>query len=311
MIYFLHGPDAYRSKEKLNEIINRYKESNKSGLNLIYVDAQKDDFKDLYNQFKVSSMFAEKKLVIVKNTFSDKKFQEDFLEELEALESLKDVMIVYEAEEVDQRLKLFKTLVKKYKAQEFALLDGKNVKIWVGKELAKYNQKTNIDALALLLSYVGNNLQQLSSEIKKLVDYKAGAVIRKEDVELLIKPNIEREIFKTMDALADKNRKQAYALLQKHLDAGDKALYLFSMIQYQFRNLLIVKELAEKGLMYDSIVKKSGLHPFVVKKNYFASQKFSLEELKKIYRRTFQIDVDIKGGAIEPEAALALLVSKI
>ena len=83
------------------------------------------------------------------------------------------------------------------------------------------------------------------------------------------------------------------------------------MIAYQFKNLLIVKELAEKGFMYASIVKKSGLHPFVVKKNYFACQQFSFIELKEIYRKIFKIDSDIKSGKIEQETALNLLISQI
>jgi DNA polymerase-3 subunit delta len=83
------------------------------------------------------------------------------------------------------------------------------------------------------------------------------------------------------------------------------------MIAYQFRNLLLVKELAERRLMYNSIVKKSGLHPFVVKKSYFNCSKFSFDELKNIYKKIFQIDLDIKTGKIEPETALDLFVTSI
>jgi len=99
--------------------------------------------------------------------------------------------------------------------------------------------------------------------------------------------------------------------LQKHLDGGDNPLYLLSMVAYQFRNLLVVKELAEKGLMYASIVKKSGLHPFVVKKSYFACSQFSFDYLKQLYRKIFQIDADIKTGKIEPETALEIFVATI
>ena len=127
----------------------------------------------------------------------------------------------------------------------------------------------------------------------------------------MIKPRIEVDIFKTIDALASKNKKQALELLQKHLNGGDNPLYLLSMIVYQFRNLLLIKELSGKKLMYASIVKKSGLHPYVVKKNYFTCSQFSFEELKNIYKKIFQFDLDIKTGKMEPETALNLLVSMI
>ncbi len=311
MIIFLYGQDSYRSKEKLDEIVNHYKETRKSGLNLIQLDASKTDFSDFHNNFKISSMFAETKLVILKNVFSNKAFQEDFLSEIKNLESLKDVIVIYETEAVDQRLKIFKALIKECKSQEFKLLDNKGAKIWAIRELEKCKIKINNDSLDILINYVGNDLWRLSNEIKKLTDFKNGLIIKKEDVELLVKPKIEIDIFKTIDSLAEKNKKQAMGFLNKHLNSGDNPLYILSMIAYQFRNLLVVKELSEKGMMYASIIKKSGLHPFVVKKTYFQCRQFSFLELKEIYYKIFKIDSDIKIGKIEAEAALDLLISQI
>lgn len=311
MIIFLYGPDSYRSRKKLGEIIDHYKESNKSGLNLVYLDASQTDFEDFYNNFKVSSMFSEKKLIIISNLFSKKVFQEGFLDNLKSIESLKDAVVVYQEDFVDERTKIFKTLKKECKSQEFKLLDSKNLRAWAEEEFQKNKSKINVDAMNTLLMYAGNNLWSLSNEIKKLSDFKQGSVIRKEDVELQVKPRIEVDIFKTIDSLADKDKKTAFLLLKKHLNNGDNAIYLFSMLAYQFRNLLVVKELADSGLMYNSIVKKSGLHPFVVKKNYFQARNFNMEELKRIYKKIFQIDLEIKTGRVEPETALDLLVSSI
>ncbi len=311
MIIFIYGPDSYRSKQKLDEIVVSYKESGKSGLNLLVLDASEMNFSDFYDNFKISSMFAEKKLVVLKNLFSNKKFQEDILDEIKKIEGLKDVVVIYEGEAVDERIKIFKTLTKECKSQAFKALEGKNLKDWAQKEFESLKQKINIDALDLLINYTGNDLWKLSNEIRKIAGFKNGATVRKEDVVLLVKPKIETDIFKTIDALAAGNKKQALDFLQKHLDDGEDPFYLLSMITYQFRTLLVIKELAEKGLMYNSIVKRSGLHPFVVKKNYFMCQRFSFEGLKNIYRKIFQIDLDIKTGKIEAETALDLLVSKI
>ena len=126
----------------------------------------------------------------------------------------------------------------------------------------------------------------------------------------MVKPNIENDIFKTIDALASKNKKLALSLLHKHLDNGDFPLYLLSMIAYQFRNLLTIKEL-QSTQSYATIAKKSGLHPFVVQKSYYLCNQFSVEQLKKIYQRIFQVDLDIKTGKIEAETALDLLLAEI
>jgi DNA polymerase-3 subunit delta len=83
------------------------------------------------------------------------------------------------------------------------------------------------------------------------------------------------------------------------------------MIAYQFRNLLIIKELQDAKKPYALVVKKSGLHPFVAQKSYYLCNQFSFEKLKKIYLKIFQIDSDIKTGKIESETALDLLLAEI
>lgn len=311
MIIFLYGQDSYRSKEKLEEIVSHYKTVRKSGLNLISFDAKETDFFDMSVAIKISPMFAETKLIVLKNIFLNKTFQENFLNEIKILQALKDVIVVYEAEAPDKRLKLFKTLLKECKCQEFDLLDSKNLKAWAQQKIEKSGGKINHDALETLLQYVGSDTWRIFNEILKLVSFKQGLVIQKADVQLMVKPNIQTDIFKTIDALAGKNKKLALTFLHKHLDSDDNPLYLLSMIGYQFRNLLVVKELSEKGLMYASIVKKSGLHPFVVKKTYFQCRQFSFAQLKEIYCKIFTIDSNIKVGKIEAETALDLLVSKI
>jgi DNA polymerase-3 subunit delta len=310
MIYFLYGEDSYRSKRKLEEIVLGYKEKHKSGLNLIYVDAKEKSFDEFYRNFKIAGMFAEKKLIVLKNVFADKKFQEDFLESAKNLEELKDIVVIHESELPDKRTKLFKLLEKNVKSQEFSPLPPAGLRKWILEEFEKNGGKINPDALNLLADFVKNDLWKTMNEINKLSNYKAGAVIKKEDVELLVKPNIDNDIFKTIEALASKNKKQALSLLHKHLENGDNSLYLLSMIAYQFRNLLIIKELSASQ-PYGMIAKKSGLHPFVVQKTFYLCNQFTIDELKKIYQKIFQVDIDIKTGKVEPEIALDLLLAEI
>lgn len=319
MIYFLHGEDSYRSRQKLNEIVGQYKKVHKSGLNLIYTDAKQNDFKDFFDNFRTTSMFGEKKLVILKNGFSNAKFQEEFLENIKSIKELKDIVVVFSAqggsapdgEGVDRRSKLFKALKKNAKCQEFKFLQPAMLRKWIAEEFKKNNANADFAAQDLLLNFVGKDLWQMAHEIKKLSNYKKGETIKKQDVELLVRPNIENDIFKTIDALASKNKNLALALLHKHLDGGDNPLYLLSMVAYQFRNLLIIKDLIDKKNPYEVIAQKSGLHPFVVKKNFYICRQFSMQELKKIYQRIFQVDCDVKSGRIDAELALDLLVSVI
>lgn len=321
MLIFLYGPDTYRSRQKLNEIIERYKKIHKSGLNLKVFDLKEKNFQDFKDEVKSVSMFDEKKLVILKNVISNKSFQEDFLKNAKYFTKSSDIFVFYE-EEIPENNQFFKFLKKKGRFQEFKLLEGERLKNWVKKEFEKYRApyqnkfgtrqaKIEPEALELLISYVGNNLWQLSNEIKKLVSYKKNQKIVKKDVEILVKPKIETDIFKTIDAIASKNKKRALELLHKHLEKGDSPLYLLSMINFQFRNLLIIRDLIEKKKSPYNFSKITNLHPFIIRKSYSQAQKFGLSELKKIYQKIFEVDIDIKTGKVDPQTALDLLITEI
>ncbi len=291
-------------------MIEGYRKVNASGLNLIYIDAKEEAFEDFYRHFSMQGMFAEKKLIIITDLFSQQKFQEAFLEKLEAIHASKNIVVVYEREAVDARKKLFKDLLKLAKCQESTVLLPMQLKRWVQAEFEKQGVKIADDALTLLTAYVNQDTWRLAQEIKKLSSYKKGDTVTRADVTLQVRPNIENDIFKTIDALTQ-NKKQAIALLHKHLEGGDAPLYLLSMITYQFRNFLIVKDLLEKGIPSYQIAKKAGLHPFVVKKSVALCNQFSFQQLKAIYRKIFAIDEAIKTGTMDPEMALDSLLASI
>jgi len=320
MIIFLYGEDTYRSRQKLNEIVEHYKGVHKSGLNLRYFDFQKDDFIDFKDSFRSFSMFDEKKLIVIRNSFSNPAIEDNFKDILKNLVKSKDIIVFYE-EKINKKKPLFKSFKKYAKSQEFFPLSGKKLENWVRKEFEKYSAKIDKDALDLLLNFVRGNTWQLSNEIKKLVSYKSKPVsakvsagagkIKKEDVKALVKPKIETDIFETIDAIASQDKKRALSLIQNHLKKGDSPSYILAMINFQFRNLLIIRDLIERRKFLNQILKEVNLHPFVVKKSFFQAKKFEFDELKKIYQELSQIDLKIKTGKIDPENALNLLIAQI
>ncbi len=314
MILFLYGSDTYRSRKKLREIVVHYKKIHQSGLNLKYFDLKENNFQDFKDGVVTTSMFKEKKLFILTNVFTNPEFKGRFLKPSKRFTETDDIILFYEGGAVSQNDSLFKFLKTQAKVQEFKPLTKTPLKNWIKRELAKVQTTVTPQALDKLVDFVGNNLWQMSQEIKKLVAYthnRQRKEIQPEDIDLLVKAKIETDIFKTIDAIASKDKKTALRLLHKHLEKGDNPLYLLSMINYQFRNLLIVKDLMEKQKPYYSILKEAKLHPFVVQKCLQQAQRFRLEELKKIFHKIFQIDVDIKTGRIDPETALDLLITEI
>ncbi len=319
MIIFLYGPDTYRLRQKLNEIIEHYKKVHKSGLNLRYIDLGEKEtsaepgrmsFEDFRDEFQSVSMFAEKKLIVLEEAFANQNFKENFLKNSKKFTDSNNIILFSETKETPNSDPLFKFLKKQAKSQEFQLLEGENLKNWVKKEIGDYKMTINPAALKKLIEYIGNDLWCATNEIKKLASYCQNREIKVEDIELLVKPKIEPEIFKTIDAIASKNKKRALELIHKHLEKGDSPVYLLSMINFQFRNLLTIRDLIEKNETPYSLSKETKLHPYVIKKTYPQAKKFKIDELKKIYRKIFQVDLAIKTGKMDPATALDLLITE-
>ena len=321
MIIFLYGEDEFRSNRKLAEIKNKFLEKNKEGGTLFVFDFSEGEVKIEDFIIKISSggLFSNKKLVIIKNIFQDKAAAEskeliDFLKRA-GKEEKKDIIIVFwEKEKIDKKLKLAKFLLENSKKQEFDFLEGSKLTNWIIGEVREIGEgKVSIGPKAVekLSIYVGNNPFLLSKEIEKLVVYKGQGEISEDDVDLLVKSKIDADIFKTIDSLARRDKKTAVKFLHDHLSMGEDPFYLLSMYFYQFRNLLKVKALAEKNVSEREITQKLKLHPFVVKKSLEQGRGFSLDRLKNLYKNLCEIDFGAKTGKVEIELALDKFIAMV
>ena len=308
MIYFIYGPDTFRARQKLKEIIGAYQKKHPSGLNLRYFE-ENAKMEEFNGEFWQQSMFKEKKLLVLKNIFSNKDFVQKFIKDYKKISEGQNILIVFQEEKVLKSDPLFKELAKSTKVQEFDFLDGLKLKNWIKKEIEDIGGKADAAFVEKLADFAGNNTWKLSNEIQKLVSYRKKEPLQLKDIELLVKPEIESDIFKSIDALAQRNKKEAINLFKRHLEQGEHPLYLLKMINYQLRNLLVIKEMMDKNYPYAAIVKKTKLHPFVVKKSVWQAQRFDFLELKKIYQRLFMADLNIKTGKLQAETALDLFLA--
>jgi len=217
------------------------------------------------------------------------------------------VIIFWEDGQPKKNGKLYKILDKISKSQNFEKLTGLKLNQWIVQHIKDANPTGSIGkgALEKLILFVGSDTNSLDKEIQKLVDFTDGKIIQEDDVEILVKANVDVNIFNTIDAMANNNKKEALRLLQEHLSKGEVPFQIFAMFVYQFRNLLKVADLQEQYHNNDFVIAKAaGLHPFVVKKSLGKIRNFSLPRLKEIYQKLSELDTQLKTGQIEVKLAL-------
>ncbi len=315
MIFFLHGADTYRARQKLKEIQAKYQATYPRAVDVQEFDCLETDLKEIKNALEVISMFESKKLAILENAFQKKEVEEFLFERRKRLaESARHIVVLFQTQEIKAKgaNKLYQWLCKNAKHQEFLLLSSAKLKSWIEHEFANYNLKVTPRAQEELAWTVGNDLWQLSHEIKKIVAWKGSMRdVRETDVALLVPSRVTTDVFSTIDAIAQKNRKQAFGLLYRHLQRGDSPYYLLTMLLYQFRTILQIQDMQERKLSLAAMVQKSKLHPYMFKKGLRAAQNFSVQELKGFYEKLFILDKNLKTGKGEPEGAFDLLLARL
>jgi len=316
MLIFLYGQDTYRSRQELKKIVGEYKEANPDWIDLVRIDADDKEieiFQALRQTVDTVSMFSQKKLIIIERISEiDSNIQKEIVEFLKSrnIEKNDEINLVFWDEEADNKSELIGHLKSKAKCEEFELLKGAQLRDWIKNYVTTQGGSIDVRAIDKLIEYIGNDLWRLSNEINKLIIYKmedvrrpTSQVIAVADIELLIKPEIDLNIFNLVDAIGYKNKAKAMTLFNQHLENGEDEFYILSMITYQLRNLIRVKS-AES-------VNALGLHPFVLRKTSQQAKNFTLEELKKIYRQLMTIDFEAKIGKTEIRAALELFLTAL
>lgn len=294
MIILFHGKDSYRIKEKIDEFVKAYKEKNKNYFGLNYLNGKEITLFDLKEEMLSYSMFSEKKLIIVNNLLSNQKNKEDFLSQIDLFKKSENILILVEENEV-----LGKIIDDFDKVNKFDLLSGLKLKDWIKKKVVLLESEIEEEAINKIVEYIGGDLWQINNELMKLSSYSKK--ITSDNVSKMVRPKNEINIFDTLDAVAQKNKKKAISLLRIHVDKGDSPIFLLSMIASQIRNIISVKN--------GAVVKQ--MNPFVYRKSVSQAKNFTMEDLKKIYSRILELDFEIKMGKINPDISLDVLISEI
>lgn len=319
MIIYLYGEDTFQSRQYLKQQVERFKkERDPQGMNVVFLDAQKDASK-VWNEISSSPFLAERKLIVVQNIFLSK--DTDVIESL--VESVKNnklpatnVIVFWQGEPMSKTKavqELHKLLAKEKWAKEFAPLVGAAMANWIKTEVASRGGTISSASLNYLVQNIGKDTWYANSLIDQLVAYANKKEISIADVQLFLEEKTDDNIFNMVDAIVAGNKKLAFKLLEEQRRLGEDEVYIFSMILRQFRILISMRDLfnRQETISSDSMAKMLSLHPFVAKKSLPLIKKYPLEKLKDIYRELLEIDIKTKTGLADQSWLIDLFVGKL
>ncbi|MBI2591745.1 MAG: hypothetical protein HYW34_03655 [Candidatus Brennerbacteria bacterium] len=268
MIIFLYGPDAYRRRQKLNEILKTYraKHSNLNSEVFDLTDSEKEflRFKDFLNS---QSLFQDFKLAVVSGIYEAEP-RKDLAGLMKiVLESEKTVVIISEAKEPPKE---FDFLVKKpvypakggvYPAksgvqhQEFRELKGDYFKAFLKKETVSRGLKFSPMAEKWLAEAYEPDTWGLINELEKIASANLNQSIEIKDLKIISDFGIKENIFDLTRTLAmsrplgDKLVNLEQLFLQK-----EAAPHIFNLLA-----VIAPPSLVARLADYDYSIKSGGL----------------------------------------------------
>jgi DNA polymerase-3 subunit delta len=331
-VYLFYGTEEYLQEKVINALKEALVASDIGSFNLDELEGEEvtiDTIVDIANTLPV---FAEKRLVIVKNApflspGNKKKEEDEEAEDKEApkkptaytsisekqekrlLQYLGDPLIstclvFWQKGSVNKNRKIYKTIVAS-KGQILAMnaLKSRELNSWLISETKKMGKVLEPQAAEYISFNCGNQLRDLHNELEKLALYTITLAM----TQKVITKSSEGNIFSLVDNLGQKKGEEALKELENLLAIGEPPVRIVYMIARQFRLLLLAKDLQTRGYYEKEIASELDLHPYVTSKILRQIHNFSFIELERDLELIWKSDFRMKSG-LNQELTLESLV---
>ena len=322
MFYVFDGQDTFSQGEQVAKLLDSMGDPATRELNTIVLDGHTTTLNEIRHHCDTMPFMSDRRLVLVKGLLerlghkgggAEDQFLDDLVDYLPRMPDTARLFFL-ESKALSRRHPVIKLAQSSEggHVKTFEVPEGNRLAHWVRAKVQEAEAEIEPRAVQALCTYVGNDLYQLTQEINKLAAYTGGQrAIGIEDVQLLTPHARQASIFDMVDALGQRDGQTASRIYHTLLDAGEHPLAILAMTVRQFRLLIQVKELAPELSTPQAIARELKQNPYPIRKILAQSKNFSFSQLRHIYHKLLETDVEIKTGRIEPALALDTLIAVV
>jgi DNA polymerase III subunit delta len=181
---------------------------------------------------------------------------------------------------------------------------------WVGEQFARLGATANRDACRALVELVGDNLDELTTEVEKLATWANGDAIGVREVEELSAGRAETSIFALSDAWGRRDVAGVLAAAESRLERSDRPRSVelprvVGLLVNHIGRVRACQSLAAEGATARDAAGRLKMHPFAAEKAFAQARNFTAAELDDAVVRLAQLDHALKGGSrLSPDLEL-------
>jgi DNA polymerase-3 subunit delta len=198
---------------------------------------------------------------------------------------------------IDQRKKFFLELKKHGVLVEYKRFYDNKLSGFIQSEAVVQGKPIETAAAELLAALIGNNLQELSSQIEKLAVY-AGTKqrITVDDVKTMASSSKAFTAFELAKFLGLRDLPNSIKSLDALFLNGEDAPMMIGALTRHFRQLWRVRELLDKKMSSGDIGRELSINAFFLGDIVAQARNFTRRELKRIFEEFYRCDVASKTG---------------
>ena len=308
-IYLLYGEERYL-KRQYKERLRKALCGDDDTMNTHFYEGKDISIGEIIDLAETLPFLAERRVIFLTDSGLFKSGGEKMAEYLASPNET--TYFVFTESEIDKRSKLFKTVSSRGYAAEFAIQDENTLKRWVAGVLAKDNKKISEGTVQLLLSKTGTDMDNIQSELEKLICYcMEQDVVTSEDVEAICTTRISNHIFDMINAIADRQQKRALELYYDLLALKEPPMRILFLIARQCNMLLQTKELKARGYDNRTIGSKIGVPPFIAGKYLTQASRFKTSLLRNAVQQCVETEAAVKSGKMNDRMGVEILILSV
>lgn len=288
--YLIAGEDSHLRESSLTLLKNLAGED-MTEFNLSFIDGDKATVEQIIDAFSQVPFMSDRRVIVVKNW--NPNLSDDDVKRLKSeLASVTDSVLVFVYTGTPS------TSVKKIATfVDCAKLDKNYVGDYVEKVCARENYTITSSAVAKLVTFTACDLAKSQNELKKLFAYcEDTRVIDESAVSNVVCKDLDFVIFALSNAVAQRNAKDAYEILEDAKGDNGKNLGMLTTLTTQFRRMLHVA--LNKNMNKKDVSEYLGITDFAVSKTLTLASKFNTTRIKNIVDRLEELEYEFKSGKI-------------